>query len=76
MRYFFDVRGDGDFLRDEEGLEFPDLNAAIAEAAKSAASICGDPPVVRDGKQVTVSIRGEDGRAFADAVVSLQISRR
>ncbi|SDD94550.1 DUF6894 family protein [Belnapia rosea] len=41
-RFFLNIR-DGDFLaRDDEGLEFPDLEAARAEALAAARDVLGD----------------------------------
>jgi hypothetical protein len=41
-RFFFDVRENGTFSPDEEGLEFPDLDAAEREAAVAASDIARD----------------------------------
>ena len=41
-RFYFDVREGARFVPDDEGMEFPDLDAAEREAAVSAASIGRD----------------------------------
>ena len=41
-RFYFDVREGARFLPDDEGVEFPDFDAAEREAAEAAASIGRD----------------------------------
>ena len=40
-RFYFDTREGGHFFQDEEGLDFPTLDAAEREAAETAAEIGG-----------------------------------
>jgi hypothetical protein len=37
--YYFDTRDDDKFMRDDEGLELPDVRAAAKEAARSLAEL-------------------------------------
>jgi len=62
-RYFFHIRQGEDFIPDDEGAEFEDLESAKAEAAHS----CRDLAIqeLRDGGQVTlweIEIRDESGK--------------
>ena len=41
-RFYFDVREGARFAPDDEGLEFPDLDAAERNAAEAAAEISRD----------------------------------
>ncbi|HEX8644748.1 MAG TPA: hypothetical protein VF702_12635 [Allosphingosinicella sp.] len=41
-RYYFDTRDDDDFVEDEFGIDYPDLEAVAAEAARSLAELARD----------------------------------
>jgi len=49
-RFFFHFRGQNGFKRDEEGQDLPDVQAAHAEALKSAQELWSDlpPDMARD----------------------------
>jgi hypothetical protein len=59
--YFFDTRDDGRVVRDDQGLEFPDLEAMKREAARSLAELALDvlPGVMR--RVLGVDVRDEQG---------------
>lgn len=42
MRYFFDTRDNGTFIEDDVGIEFDDLAAVKAQAARSLAELALD----------------------------------
>jgi uncharacterized protein DUF6894 len=42
-RYFFDLR-DGEFIPDHEGMELPDMQAALVEAKRTLAEILEENP--------------------------------
>ena len=54
-RYFFHMRSDQGFIRDPDGSELPDLDAARAEAIVSARHLLAD--MLKHGREV-------DGQAF------------
>jgi hypothetical protein len=54
-RYFFHIRTDLAFIRDPDGSDLPDLNAARSEAAHSARHLLA--ALLRDGKVL-------DGQVF------------
>jgi len=59
-RYYFDIHDqEGDF-RDEEGLDFPDLDAAIAVARKTLGGLVQD--ALREPGLETVAITVRDGQ--------------
>ncbi len=63
MRYYFDLL-DGDVIAvDEEGMEFPDLAAAQAEAARSLANMVRDAALdlAQDGVSLAVEVRDGNG---------------
>ena len=72
--YYFHLRHDSQLIIDDEGQDFPDENAARAEAAKSVHEILGE--VIRsnhDDVPEAMVVVDEDGREvasvpFADAV--------
>jgi hypothetical protein len=62
MRYFFDSRDNDTFLRDAEGLVFPNLDTVKLEAARALAEIAKDilPGSVR--RVLAIEVRDEHGR--------------
>jgi hypothetical protein len=58
-RYFFDTSDNGKFLRDDVGIELPDLQAVKTEAAKSLAELARDvlPGAVK--RRMSVEARDE-----------------
>jgi hypothetical protein len=68
-RYFFDIRDGQDLLLDEEGMEFPDLEAAFREAARSLADISskGSRNV---GAGMAVVVRDDNGTVVLDTALS------
>ena len=73
--FFFDVREGVSFAPDEEGMEFPDINAAEREAAEAAASIGRDLLPKGVARSVTVEVRNEHGQRVVTATVALAIDR-
>ena len=64
-RYFFDVRDKQGVHRDEVGLDFPDMDAAILEARRALADMTRESLldgatdlsiVIRDGKEGPVNL--------------------
>ena len=74
-RFYFDVREGCRFVSDEDGLEFPNLNAAEHEAAETAASIVRDLLPKSKARSVTVEVRNEDSQRVATATVTLAVDR-
>jgi hypothetical protein len=69
-RFYFDVRDNGNVLRDHEGLEFAGMEEARSEAARAAGEMLKD--VLPDGRErtITVEVRGESrGPLFGVRVV-------
>jgi hypothetical protein len=56
-RFFFHIFDQGEAITDEEGMDFPDIDSAIAEARHSArdfAAECVRSGVVVDGRKIVV----------------------
>ncbi|XAZ26051.1 hypothetical protein LVY75_35355 (plasmid) [Sinorhizobium sp. B11] len=74
MRFFFHLRDEDSYEEDQEGIEFPSLAQAVAEARRSAREMVAELVLhddVIDGR--SLEIAGDDGSvlatvAFKDAV--------
>jgi hypothetical protein len=74
-RFYFDVREGARFAPDDDGLEFPDLDAAEREAAQAAASIGHDLLPKGDTREVTVEVCNEHRQRVLTVTVSMHIER-
>jgi hypothetical protein len=78
--FYFDTREGSRFTPDEEGLEFPDLDAAEREAAEreaaTAAAEMGRDLLPRgDARDITVEVRNEHGQRVLTVRITMQIDR-
>jgi hypothetical protein len=73
--FYFDVRENGTFIQDDEGMELRDLEAAEVEAAEAAASIGRDRLPKGSVNSITVEVSNEDRRRVLTATVSLRVHR-
>ncbi len=73
--FFFDTREGSRFTPDEEGLEFPDLDAAEREAATAAAEMGRDRLPRGDARDITVEVRNEHGQRVLTVRITMQIDR-
>ena len=74
-RFYFDVREGARFVPDDEGLEFPGLDAAEREAAEAVASIGRDLLPKGDAREVTIEVRNEHRQRVLTVTVSMHIER-
>lgn len=60
-RYFFDSRDDDAFISDDIGGEYPDFEAAKAEAARALADLAKEvlPSSLR--RELAIEVRGDQG---------------
>ena len=69
-RFFFDIH-DGQHIRDDEGVELPDLEAVRKEAMRALPGIASDEiPKDGDRQNFTVVVTDEDGHAVYCATLS------
>lgn len=61
-RYYFDIRDDTGFYRDEEGIEFPTQREAEVEAARSLANLAKD--FADSQRDVAIEVRTDIERVF------------
>ena len=73
--FYFDAGDGASFHSDEEGLEFPDLDAAEREAAEAAAEMGRDRLPRGDTRDITVEVRNEHGQRVLTVRVSMEIDR-
>jgi hypothetical protein len=59
--YFFDTRDNDNFIEDDEGLEYPDLEAVKVAAAKALAELAKDVIPGSVKRKLTVEVRDEQG---------------
>jgi hypothetical protein len=62
--FFFDTRDDGKLIHDDEGLEFPDLEAVRVQAAKSLAELAADVLPGSTQRCLGVDVRDARNRAI------------
>src|SRR4051794_22871626 len=74
-RFYFDVREGGRFSPDDQGLEFPDLDAAEREAAKAAAAMGRDRLPKNDSREIVMEVRNEHRQRVLTITVSLHVER-
>jgi hypothetical protein len=74
-RFYFDVREGTRFAPDDDGLEFPDLDAAEREAAEAAAGIGRDLLPKSDVREVTIEVRNEHRQRLLTVTVSMHLER-
>ncbi len=69
-RFFFSIHNGG-IMRDGEGAELPDVEAACAEAIRALPEIAADE-IPRNGDQqhFAIVVRDEDGRAVYTATLT------
>jgi hypothetical protein len=72
-RFYLDGRGGSRFTPDDEGLEFPGLDAAEREAATAATETGRDRLPSGDTRDVTVEVRNEHGQRMLTVRVTLEI---
>ncbi len=59
--YFFDSRDDDEFIEDESGIEFPDLEAVKVEAARALAEMARDVILGSMRRKLAIEVRDEQG---------------
>jgi len=74
-RFYFDIREGARLVPDDEGVEFPDFDAAEREAAEAAASIARDLLPKGDAREVTIEVRNEHRQRLLTVTVSMHIER-
>jgi len=74
-RFYFDVREGARFAPDDEGLEFPDLDAAERNAAEAAAEISRDLLPKGEARDVTIEVRNEHRQRVLTVTITMQVDR-
>jgi hypothetical protein len=71
-RFFFDIDENGVTSRDDEGLELPDVDRAMAEAMETLPGIARDAYAGRAFWTVRSRVRDEIGHLVFEATLKLQ----
>lgn len=74
-RFYFDSREGQRFIPDDEGVEFPDLDAAEREAATAAAEMGRDRLPRGDTRDITIEVRNEHRQRVLTVRVAMEIDR-
>jgi hypothetical protein len=59
--YFFDTRDNDAFFEDDEGLEYPDIEAVKVEAARALAELARDVIPGSLKRELSIEVRDESG---------------
>jgi uncharacterized membrane protein len=59
--YFFDTRDNEIFIKDDEGLDYPDLDAVKVDTAKALAELAKDVVPGSLRRELAVEVRDESG---------------
>ena len=73
--YYFDIKDGPDGGRDEDGMEFPDLETARATALRTLGEIAKDELPDGDCRDFHISIRDERGAILLKATLSLKVEQ-
>ncbi len=73
--YYFEIREGTEFVRDDKGSEFDNLDAAVQGAARSAAEIGTSRLVKGDLSDVLIEVRDERGRRVFTVIASMKVER-
>jgi hypothetical protein len=71
-RYYFDICENHHFVRDDDGQDFADQNAARQEAIETVASIAGEGFARSGSRQVIINVR-EGGAPFLKVSITLYV---
>ena len=74
-RFYFDLREDGQFICDEEGLECRDLDHAGEVASRTAAEVAGHALPEATERKVIIEVRNERNQRVLTATVRLEVNR-
>jgi hypothetical protein len=73
--YYFDIRDGICVTRDEEGLEFPDIEAAREDLLKALGEITKDIMPDGDRREIVGEIRDESGKPVLRSILSIKVQR-
>lgn len=73
-RFFIDTSDEELFVRDEEGREYLDLEAAKSEAVSALPDMAREKLPDGDARSFLAIVRGEDGRMILQASLVLKVT--
>ncbi len=72
-RYFFDIRENGEFIRDEAGVELSSLDEARREAQRALAEMAEELMRHTDQMSLVIEIRTGSDQPHVEAIAHSQI---
>ena len=72
-RFYFDSRDGERLVRDEDGLDLPDLAAAREEASRALGEIIKDILPDGDERVIAIAARGENRRLLFTATITFKL---
>ena len=72
-RYFFDMRDNDALTRDDEGLEYSDIQAVKAEATRALAEMARDIVPATDRRELAIEVRDQSSRPVLRAVLTFEV---
>jgi hypothetical protein len=73
-RYYFDIH-DGEFIRDDVGVECDSFGAVRAQAAAGLADFAKDAVPSAKWREMAVRVRDDQGRPVMQAILRLEIKQ-
>jgi hypothetical protein len=74
-RFYFDVRDGDKFIRDDDGLEYPDTETARDEAALALAEMAKDVLPGAAIREIAIEVRDEAKEPLLRAVLRFEVQR-
>lgn len=74
LRFYIDTSDEDDFIKDETGLDLPDLEAAKAAAVDALPDMARDKLPDGDRRMFLAIVRDAEGRPLLQASLSLQVT--
>jgi hypothetical protein len=72
-RFFFDITENGMFVRDDEGLELPSIDAARQEARATIGGIAREVLCTSTHGELTISARDQTGQTIATVKMTYEV---
>jgi hypothetical protein len=73
-RYFFDGRDGLELIRDEEGIELEDIQAARNEATRGLADLTRDVLPGSERRELAIEVRDEANAALLRAALTFEVA--
>ena len=72
-RYFFDMRDNEAFTRDDVGLEYSDIQTVKAEATRALAEMARDIVPATDRRELAIEVHDQSNRPVLRAMLTFEV---